>query len=94
MYHYNVTFFANGDAQPRVHRFWAGGVPDAYARCLRRFPGVKLAGAWIEGSFKGPDKITYRGVTHYEPVSTAKIKPQLQPPEEQLVFDFTELINQ
>jgi hypothetical protein len=83
---YDVTFRIDSDPEPRIQNFKGRAPADAYAKCLRRYPGAQLLGAVLEGELVGGN---WSSIT-YPPVSTVGIKPEpgSKPKEEQARFPF------
>jgi hypothetical protein len=88
MHTYHVRFVRNGETEPQVVRYLVGGMANAFAKCVRRFPEAKLIEGWIEGSYADG-----RGITVYAPPSTIRIVAEPASEEEQTVFDFLQEIS-
>jgi hypothetical protein len=87
-YTYSIPFIRSGEAQTRVRQFKATNPGSAYAKCVKKFPGCTLLGAWGEGRLITGGRELCR--LTYAPPSTIRIIAEPEPKAEQTHFGFFE----
>jgi hypothetical protein len=79
---YTIKFCVR-DEEPQFQSYRATSPGDAFARCLRDFPGAKLLEAFSEGGLR-----EHYGCITYAPPSTVRSMAQPTPKEEETTFPF------